>query len=348
MKLCSTAPMMTLAIALTAACHTAGHAQGGCTEFRRLVAKTYDFDATRLSGRQKMAKEKALTGFWNTVKAKKRAYLPCLRTAVADPKSKPFFRFDGSNLLVELDPSTASKALQVGIYTTANFDIIGGRRWLSILSSRGTEGFDVSKAAERWMGDSKPYYTLPEHGDFPVTAFEGAFFLYGSMSEAQATPALLRIVNQAGNPHREIALWLLMSQATPEALKALSHVSTEGLSDDVVNNLEALLSHPRLIERRSKPRTSRAEFLRAFQELLQGNAKRFFALSDKVEDGEKDVAAVMKPEDVPLLRRVRRRFAAGGNPHTMDYYNDFTGIIMTLIWKPSLVQPNTSPDVTVL
>jgi len=42
---------------------------------------------------------------------------------------------------------------------------------------------------------------------------------------------------------------------------------------------------------------------------------------------------VMKPEDLPLIRKVRRAMAASGNPHLMEDYPYFTGIIWTLLVK---------------
>jgi hypothetical protein len=44
---------------------------------------------------------------------------------------------------------------------------------------------------------------------------------------------------------------------------------------------------------------------------------------------------VMKPEDVPLLRRVRRRMIAAGNQHQISYYQYFTQILYTMVWKPT-------------
>ena len=53
-------------------------------------------------------------------------------------------------------------------------------------------------------------------------------------------------------------------------------------------------------------------------------------LVEKVPDGERDVVTVMKPEDLPLIRKVRRAMAASGNPHLMEDYPYFTGIIWTI------------------
>jgi hypothetical protein len=58
----------------------------------------------------------------------------------------------------------------------------------------------------------------------------------------------------------------------------------------------------------------------------------------EVPDGEKDAVAVLKPEDVPLVRKVRRALIATADPHALEYYKVFTDILMTLVWRPELVK----------
>jgi hypothetical protein len=156
------------------------------------------------------------------------------------------------------------------------------------------------------------------------------------MDESQATPALLKIVGQANHPGREHALWILMSQATPESLRALKQIDTSAFSVEARNRLRALLGGLELIEPRAKPKTSRADFLKAFQGMVDGNWTMFSGLVSEVPDGEKDVVAVLKPEDIPLVRKVRRLVIARANPHAIEFYNSFTDILMAMTWTPEL------------
>jgi hypothetical protein len=312
--------------------------QESCVAFQGLVKATYNFDVLKLSNKEKWALVKRLDTFWTAVKAHQREYLPCLRKAleepILEPKANAFFRFDGGNLLVELEPSPASKELQVQIYTATDLEIVGEQRWITVLSVRGTEGFDVSQAATRWLSDPDAGYTLPEHGDFAVGSFEGAVFLFGSMNEEQATPALLKIINQPKHPQREAALEILTSQATLEAWRALQKLTPASFSKEAGDNLQGLLEKPELIEPRGEPpQISRDQFIKAFEAFIKGDTKPFFALVDKTEDGERDAIAVLKPADLPLVRQVRRRFMLGGNQHSISYYQDFTNILWTLVWK---------------
>jgi hypothetical protein len=45
------------------------------------------------------------------------------------------------------------------------------------------------------------------------------------------------------------------------------------------------------------------------------------------------VVAVLKPEDLPLVRRVRRKFISAANPHATEYYDSFTKILLTFVLR---------------
>lgn len=315
----------------------AAQAQQSCTSFQALVKATYTFKPSQLSDAQREAKVVAMDKVWDAAKANPRTLAPCLRTMLESTDSDPWFRFDGSNLLVSLDPSPESKAIQVRHYTNTDLADVHLAVWIETLARLGSEGFDVSEAANRWLTYPKARYFLPRHGVFEVQTFHGALFLFGSMDESQATPALLKIVNQANHPGRETALLILMDQATPESLRSLKQIDAQSLSYKTRQSLRTLLSNPQLFTPRAKPKTSRAEFLEAFNEILTGKWEKFIRLVTQVPDGEVDVVAVLRPEDLPLVRKVRRRMVANATPHAVEFYDSFTKILMTMIWKPEFV-----------
>jgi len=298
-----------------------------------LVRTTYGFRPAELTAADQAVHLAAIDTFWNTVKANRRTLLPCLSADLTTPPDSGLFLVDGSNLLLSLDSSASAKAIQVRAYTGARLDDIDLRVWVSDLAQRGAEGFDVSTAAERWLRYPKAHFYLPEHGAYEVQRLEGALYLYGSLPESLATPALIRIVTSPRDSARQDALYLLMSQATPEALRALRTLPTAGFSGTTRTALQRFLRTPPLFERRQgKPLNTREEFLATFDSLLAGDASPFLELADKVADGERDVVTVMRPEDVPILRAVRRHLIAAANQHATDYYDSFTRIILTLIW----------------
>jgi hypothetical protein len=305
-----------------------------CVNFQRLIRETYNFKPARLSEAERMEKTKAIDRVWSLAKKERVTLLPCLRAALADPTADAWFRFDGGNLLMSLDPSAESKSIVVRGHVTVDLADVDLRVWASRLATLGVQGFDISDAVDKWLRFPSAYYFLPEHGGYEVGAAIGAMVLYGSMDEAQATPALRKIVSDKTHPGREIALWALMNQATPESLEALRQINAREFSSRTQKSLKALLTSPQLFEARAKPKTTRHEFMTGFQKLLEGDWRPFLHLVSEVPDGEKDVVAVLKPEDLPLVRKVRRRIIANGNPHAIELYNSFTTILMTFIWKP--------------
>lgn len=313
-----------------------------CANFQMQIKETYNFKPSRLSEAERDAKTTAMDKVWNIAKAKPKELLPCLRLALASSKADQWFLFDGSNLLVELDPSSESKAVQLRNYMLVDLDDVHLQVWVETLAQRGTEGFDVSEGGNRWLTYPKAQYFLTRHGAYEVKAFQGALFIYGSMDESKATPALLKIINQPNHTGREDALWILLSQATPQSLRALKQIDASAFSEKAQKSLRTFLNSPELVTPRAKPKTSREDFLGAFQGIVSGNWNKFFQLVSEVPDGEKDAVAVLKPEDAPLIRKVRRLIIANANPHAIEFYHSFTSILMTMVWKPDLLKGDST------
>ena len=125
----------------------------------------------------------------------------------------------------------------------------------------------MSEAGARWLAYPKAEYYVPQHGAYRIRKFEGALYLYGSMEEAQATPALLKIVKQPAQPGRDYAAALLTLQATPEALRALKALDPAGLSAEARAALRGVLEKPRLFEPRANPKTPQDVLATLYQHL---------------------------------------------------------------------------------
>jgi hypothetical protein len=309
-------------------------APGQCGSFQQTIRNTYNFKPALLSDAQRTAKSEKLDGFWASVRQSRATLLPCLRQALENDKSGGFFVIDGSMLLVDADPSRASKALQVRKFIEADLDGTDLEYWVHTMARRGVEGFDTSEAGAKWLSYPKAKYTLSRHGDVPVGSFIGAVFIFGSMDEELATPVLLRIANQVGHPNRQDALVILMSQATPASFRALKEVNTAGLSADERQAIRETVDNPKLLQPRARPILTRAENLRAFQGIVDGDYSAFRAMVMKARDGEVDAVATLHPEDIPLLRRARRASISRCNQHAVSDYASFTAILMALTWKP--------------
>jgi len=316
-----------------------GQANQSCADFNQLVKSTYNFRPALLANEEERNKKSAaMDKVWETVKASKTELVPCLRTALSAADADRWFLFDGSNLLVTVDPSDASKKLQIHNYAVTNLDDVNFSVWVGVLARLGAEGLDVSEPGERWLAHPNATYYLPIHGAQKVDKMLGGIFIFGSMDEAYATPALLKIANSATHPGRDDAISLLIMQATPEAISGLKAIATSTLSAQARANLQRHLTKPILIQPRDKPKTTREQFLRAFNDAAAGNFRHFFQLVGEVPDGEKDVVATLKTEDIPLVRKVRRVFISRANQHAAEYYVSFTQILMTMIWRPEMAK----------
>lgn len=305
-----------------------------CVEFQKLVDKTYDFKPSKLSDVQQTAKSAEMDVVWEKVKADQSRLMPCLISALQSPTANSFFRFDGSTLLLSLDKSESSKKLLIESYSKSEIEDIDPRNWIAYILKFGLDGLDTSAAGDTWLRAKDPRYYLPQHGTLPVDKSVGALAIYGSMDEQFAAPALLGIAKQVEHPGREIAVDLLTKLVTDEAFEGLAKLDTAGLSERSKAGIKKARLNPTLIERRSgTPRISRAEYLKAFQDLSKGDASTFMDLTVKVSDGEKDAVAVLQNEDIPLIRKARRFFASTGTPHAPEWYQSFTDILMFMLRK---------------
>lgn len=312
-----------------------------CAELDKLIDTTYGFKPSKLKSGEQNAKSAQMDAFWNKVKADQKVLVPCLRAAITSGKADPFFRFDASNLLITLDQSEETKKILIQSYADVDFADIDLRYWMPYIARYGYEGLDTSAAAEAWLRYPDPGYYLPQHGAVKLDKETGALIAYGSMDEAIATPALAKIATLADHPGRETAVRLLMQQATPESFSELKKVDAEGLSPRSAADLKALLTKPVLLAKREgAPKITRPKFLDACQQLIAGKPDLFIEMTSDSPDGERDAIAVMKEEDIPVVRKVRRFMLLSANQHSAEWYDSFTKILMAMVWKPELVEPN--------
>jgi hypothetical protein len=308
-------------------------APGQCDAFQQTIRSTYTFNPARMNDAEVKAESAKLDVFWNQVRQSRATLLPCLRKALKEDTSSSFFAIDGSMLLVDVDPSGASKALQVRKFIDADLDGADLEYWVATMARRGLEGFDTSAAGAKWLSYRKAKYNLKMHGGFPVDNFIGAVFIFGSMDEDLATPVLLRIANQVGHPQRDSALAILMSQATPASFRALKQVNTTGFPAGTAQSIHEQLENPKLLKPRANPKLTREEQLIAFQGIINGDYSAFREMVMKAPDGEVDAVATLRPEDIPLLRRARRASISRCNQHALSDYGSFTKILWALAWK---------------
>lgn len=304
-----------------------------CNELNQLIEKVYNFKPSKLTASEQNTKSLEMDKVWSLVKSNKTTLLPCLIEAIKSPKSDNYFKFDGSNLLISLDQSSDSKQILIDAYSKVDLNDVDLSYWMRYISVLGYEGFDTSKAGENWLKTENPKYYLPQHGTLAVDKKIGAVIIFGSMEEKFATPTLLKLALQKENIEQDLIVELLISQTTQESFEALRTLDLNNFSTLTQQKIKDLFNKPILIIPRPEPKTSRQTYLEAFNQLTLGKFQPFMLLASTVSDGERDVVAVMKEEDVPLIRKSRRIFMLTANPHTAEWYENFTKILLTMNWK---------------
>ncbi len=309
-----------------------------CAEFKKQIDSTYDFKPSKITSAERDTKSAEMDLVWEKVKANQKELLPCLREAINSSTSDSFFKFDASNLLISLDRSDEAKKTLITAYSEVDLADINLRYWMPYIAVLGFEGFDTSAAGDNWLKFPDPRYSLPQHGILEVNKEIGAFIIYGSMDETIATPALAKTASLENHPARDIAVELLLQQVTAESFKELKKLNQKGLSETSRQKISNFLIKPNLLAaREGTPKITRQQYLNAFQQLVEGKSETFIKLAVDVPDGEKDAIAVMKEEDIPLIRKARRFFAATANPHSAEWYKSFTDILLAMVWKPEVV-----------
>jgi hypothetical protein len=306
-------------------------AQGGtCTELSSAVQSTYNFKPSKLTGAQQKKKSAEMDKVWNLVEANPSEMVSCLITEMEQPGADKWFLFYAGSLLAKLDHSPRTNRLILRGCELVDLDDVALEDWVHRLTALALQDIDISGAAERWMRHNHASYFVPLHS-FTARRPEGAFFLYGSMAEALAAPALLKIASDPAHPQRELALSLLGNLATSEADAAFRSVDLSGFPSQVRTAARSVIANRPIFERRDPPKSTREEILAILRSGAdQRDFRPFMELVAKVSNGERDVVTVMKPEELPLIRKTRRAMAASGNPHLMEDYLYFTGIIWTL------------------
>jgi hypothetical protein len=316
---------------LLAATAIPAHAQNTpCAQLHSLIATTYNFKPSTLTAGQRREQSSAMDEVWKRVKADPSTLSPCLIAELESPSAGPWFLFDGAALLATLDRAPRASRIVLRSCEAVDLDDVALEDWLRRLTTLALDDMDISVAAGRWLRYPHATYTLPQHA-FTVKRPEGALFLYGSMEESLAARARAAIAAGASHPERELALSLLANLATPSADDAFRSIDLTGLPDGIQKSARSALAARPRFEPRHPPKSTRAQFLSAFQVAVgQRDFRPFMELMEKVPDGERDVVTVMTAEDLPLIRKARRAMAASGNPHLMEVYPYMTGIICTL------------------
>lgn len=306
-------------------------ADGGCEPLAELVKKTYDFVPAKLPDGERKAKFAAMDAVWELVRSDRARFVPCLRELLAAPDAQAWFLCDGSALLSEVEPTRASLELQTRLWSHTALDLVDLEPFTWTLAKLGTQDQDVSAGGEAWLRAGERTFHVARH-DLTVGREAAALLVYGSMPEELATPALARIARDGAHPGRALATSTLAELATAEALAELRTLDLSGLPAETRAEVERLCKRGPTLKPRSGG-VRRETLVEALQAFTAGDVEPWVELQLADEHWYEHLARSLKPEDLPLLRRMRRERLLALSDEALGEYLGYARVLWSFEWK---------------
>jgi hypothetical protein len=127
------------------------------------VRATYAFAPHELTTEQIAEKSKVLDAFWTDARSRKSAYLPVLRSELARTDTSPFFRFDGSMLLLSLSDAPADRRVALGAIARCDLRDIQSTDYFREVHRLASLGEDTTDAALHILSDPEFKASVPQH-----------------------------------------------------------------------------------------------------------------------------------------------------------------------------------------
>jgi len=192
-----------------------------CDALRAAKSKVYGYHIAQLTEDQIEAKGKELDTFWKQVQAAGPDGVTCIRDLLAEEKTDHIFQFDAASMLFPADHSPETLNLIRDSLAQADFQESDPANYLSLAMDLGQAGADIRPLAAKLLLHPNATIHISEHA-LDLDSDTAALFLYGSMDPAQATTALIGLL-QAPQPFvRAAAAHLLAEQMTEESFRAVS------------------------------------------------------------------------------------------------------------------------------
>lgn len=329
MKIMNLLPLRMLRrLALVVSVSAAAFAEGPCAEVQRAKEHTYGFHPAALSKAEREQKSKQMDDFWNLVRAERPNGLDCVRELIASESADTYFLFDAASLLASLDPSGKSdRAILDGI-TRTDLKDVDPAGYIHLALQLSHRNADIGAAADKYLRASNITVYLPQHGAYEVNRVRGAILLYGSMNPIFVDKYLIPDLSSNEREVRDTAAIVLAQNMTELSFKALSSLGTmEGFSKDAQGWANAVRTRHKA-EVTRPPKYTREQLLAKLAKLPEMDAD-----IDEAENKALDnsVYATFTRSDLDALRDARRRMIVGVSDESVEGYEEFSHIILTLI-----------------
>jgi hypothetical protein len=337
-----------------------------CADLRAAKSKTYGFHLTQLDESQLDAKSKELDAFWKQVQAAGPVGVTCIRDLLAEEKTDHIFQVDAATMLFPADPSPATRALIRDSLAQADFQESDPANYLVLALDLAQAGVDVRPLASKLLLYPNAVIHISEHS-LDLDSDTAALFLYGTMDPAQASDALIKLLDAPETFVRSAAPHLLAEQMTPESFRALS--KWDGLSkiqeDFRRNDIQSVMKYQALNSSDyANPKFTREQVLQTiasfphtqkeFDDVMSTKGAAFDQevrqkkltqqqLAQTVADslpiyGVADhtafinsAVATLKPEDFAVIREARRKSLYNVSDESLAEYLAYTQIMLGML-----------------
>jgi hypothetical protein len=192
-----------------------------CESIRTAKSKVYGYHIAQLTEEQIDAKSKELDAFWKQVQNAGPDGVSCIRDLLTEEKTDHVFQFDAASMLFPADHSPEALTLIRDSLRQADFQESDPANYLTLAMDLQQAGVDVRPLAAKLLLYPNATIHISEH-QMDLDSDTAALFLYGSMDPAQATTALIRLLDAKQPFVRAAAAHLLAEQMTQDSFRALS------------------------------------------------------------------------------------------------------------------------------
>lgn len=299
-----------------------------CRALQQLRAQTYGFRTSQISKEQREQKTADLERFWSQVKKEGNAGVECLREMLRNQSGDPFFLFDGSSLLFQLDKSETSTDAIVQALSGTDLKEVDPAEYLRLLIALRHEGVDIGPLALKYLAYPKVDVYLPEPA-MKLDRKSGATLLYGSMPPVLASRYLIAALDAKEEYVRSTATYVLALQMTEDSFKALHGLAQKNaLPEENRSDVLIILKYQKPSPV-STVRLSRREVLEKLTQ-IPAYDESFPGVAGNTEF-QASASAILTDVDLPALLTARRKSVRGISGGFLDEYLALSNILLEVI-----------------
>lgn len=300
--------------------------QSVCEKLEELKKDCYGFKPTSLTDTQQKVKSVQLDKFWNYAQAHTEESAECLKNMIVKEENDPYFCFDASSLLLQIDKKERYLDIVLKGLQKCNLEDLQLEPFLRVSFFLGMKGKDISSLTEKLISHPNAKVFLTMHV-ITLSAIDASLFLYNTMTTEKAEKSLFNSIlqgNATAKHNAAVVLNLISTQKGDSLLNVLTN--TNQLADSTIKFIQ---NDRKVFINRSicNSSLSKDDVLQHLKNYPPQIGEGGFASSSDLM-----CAAInqLSANDVKLLRQVRQKSIRGLSDEALHEYLSLTAIIMTV------------------